>query len=70
MSWSFSCALLRVAGSQLAAGTAVIAYLLDVCTHPDIMAVGTLLLAWLLAKGIGIVVFFALMVLGSEVVLL
>jgi hypothetical protein len=34
------------------------------------MAMGTLFSAWMLGKGIGIVVLSALMMLGSEVVLL
>jgi hypothetical protein len=45
-------------------------YLLDICSHLDFVAVSTLFLAWLLGKGISIVVFSALTVHGIEVVLL
>jgi hypothetical protein len=45
-------------------------YLLDVSPHLNFVAVGTHFLAWTLQKGISIVVFSALTVLGSEIVLL
>jgi hypothetical protein len=45
-------------------------YLFDVCPRLDFVAVGTLFLAWSSREGIGIVMFSALTVLGSEVVLL
>jgi hypothetical protein len=45
-------------------------YLLDVCPRLDFVAAGIILLAWSSRKGIGIVVFLALPVLRSEVVLL
>jgi hypothetical protein len=38
-------------------------YIFDDCPHLDFVAVGTLLMAWLSQKGIGIVVFLALTVL-------
>jgi hypothetical protein len=47
-----------------------ISYLLDICLRLDFVAVDTLFLAWSSLKGIGIFVFSALMMLGSEVVLL
>jgi hypothetical protein len=45
-------------------------HLLDVGQHLNFVAVGTLFLAWMSPKGIGIVVFLALTVLRSETVLL
>jgi hypothetical protein len=45
-------------------------YLLDVCPRLNFVAVDTLVLVWSSREGIGIVVFLALTVLGSEVVLL
>jgi hypothetical protein len=45
-------------------------YLVDVCPCLDFGAVSTLFSAWLSGEGISIVVFWALTVLGSEVVLL
>jgi hypothetical protein len=45
-------------------------YVLEVHLHLDFVAVSALFLAWSLGKGIGIVVFSALPVFRSEVVLL
>jgi hypothetical protein len=44
-------------------------YLLDVCPCLDFVVVATLFSAWLSRKGIDIVVFSTLTVLGSEIVL-
>jgi hypothetical protein len=45
-------------------------YLFDDCPHLDFVAVGTLLMAWFSRKGISIIVFSALTVLGSQILLL